>query len=62
MDGHLFERCFERLLQLPSHTGYRLQLAQRYAYVLPESHLLDVIARYSPLIEVGAGTGYWSHS
>jgi hypothetical protein len=61
MDVHPFERCFQRLDQLPNHTGYRLQLAQRYAYVLPEPHLLDVIARYSPLLEVGAGTGYWAY-
>jgi hypothetical protein len=44
-----------------NHTGYRLQLAQRYPYILPETRLLDVIARYSPLVEVGAGTGYWSY-
>ena len=58
---HPFERCFQRLYRLPNASGYRLQLAQRYAYVLPEPHLLEVIARYSPLVEVGAGTGYWSY-
>jgi hypothetical protein len=49
------------LVQLPDDVAYRLQLAQRYAYVLPEPHLLDVVARQSPLVEVGAGTGYWSY-
>jgi hypothetical protein len=39
----------------------RLRLAQRYAYVLPEPRLLDVLCRHSPLVEVGAGTGYWAH-
>jgi hypothetical protein len=59
-EGHPFERCFKRRLQLPAYPAYQLQLAQRYAYVFPESRLLDVIVRYSPLVEVGAGTGYWS--
>jgi hypothetical protein len=61
MDVHPFERCFQRLVQLPSEIRYRLGLAQRYAYVLPQRHLLDVVARQSPLVEVGAGTGYWSY-
>jgi len=61
MEAHPFERCFERRLQLPNYRGYRLQLARRYAYVLPQSYLLGLIARYSPLVEVGAGTGYWSY-
>jgi hypothetical protein len=29
--------------------------------VLPESHLLKVVQRYSPLVELGAGTGYWAY-
>jgi hypothetical protein len=61
VDAHPFEQCFQRLVQLPSDIRYRLGLAQRYAYVLPQPHLLDVIARQSPLVEVGAGTGYWSY-
>jgi hypothetical protein len=56
-----FTRCFERLHQLPHSSRYSLQLAQRFAYVLPQPHVLEVIRRYSPLIEIGAGTGYWSY-
>jgi hypothetical protein len=29
--------------------------------VLPERRLLDAIAPYSPLVEIGAGTGYWAY-
>jgi hypothetical protein len=29
--------------------------------VLPEPHLLDVVKRYSPLVELGAGRGYWAY-
>lgn len=42
-------------------SGYRLDLARRYSYVLPEPHLLRAIATYTPLVEIGAGTGYWAH-
>jgi hypothetical protein len=56
-----FTRCLERCLQLPEQGSCRLQLAQRYSYVVPQPHLLDVLGRYSPLVELGAGTGYWAH-
>ncbi|HSR26748.1 MAG TPA: hypothetical protein VLW53_24580 [Candidatus Eisenbacteria bacterium] len=56
-----FTRCFERGRQLPNETAYRLALARRFSYVLSEGHLLDVVCRYSPLVELGAGTGYWAY-
>jgi len=39
----------------------RLRLAHRYSYVLPQPHLLDVVRRHAPLVELGAGTGYWAY-
>jgi hypothetical protein len=38
-----------------------LRLAQRYAYVFPSDSALAVLAGLGPLVEVGAGTGYWAH-
>ncbi len=35
-------------------------LAQRYAYVLPDGASLAMLAELGPLVEVGAGTGYWA--
>lgn len=61
MDTHPFARCYQRLTAMSDNPKYRLQLAQRYSYVLPEPHLVDAVARQSPLVEVGAGTGYWSY-
>ncbi|MHB8689413.1 MAG: hypothetical protein ACYDB4_19855 [Candidatus Dormibacteraceae bacterium] len=29
--------------------------------MLPKPHLIALIARYSPLVELGAGTGYWTY-
>ena len=61
MLDHPFARCYWRRHQLANEEGYLLGLAHRYAYVLPEPHLLEVISRYSPLVEIGAGTGYWAY-
>ena len=56
-----FGQCIGRRELLANEESYRFELALRYSYVLPESHLLEVISRYSPLVEVGAGTGYWAY-
>jgi hypothetical protein len=38
-----------------------LLLAQRYAYVFPSDSALAMLAGLGPLVEIGAGTGYWAH-
>jgi hypothetical protein len=35
-------------------------LAQRYSYVFPDDRSLAALAALGPLVEVGAGTGYWA--
>jgi hypothetical protein len=37
-----------------------LRLAQQYAYVLPSDSILEILAGLGPLVEIGAGTGYWA--
>lgn len=32
----------------------------RYAWAIPDEDAVQLIARYSPIVEVGAGTGYWA--
>ncbi len=39
---------------------YRPELTARYAFSIPVIEVLDRVAGYSPLVEVGAGTGYWA--
>ena len=38
-----------------------LTLAQRYAYVVPSDSTLAMLAALGPLVEIGAGTGYWAY-
>jgi hypothetical protein len=35
-------------------------LAQRYSYVFPDHRSLAELGTFGPLVEIGAGTGYWA--
>ncbi|TFG37253.1 MAG: hypothetical protein E4H39_02500 [Syntrophobacterales bacterium] len=39
---------------------YRPELITKYAFSIPVMETLEIIAGYSPLVEIGAGTGYWA--
>ena len=41
--------------------GVLLMLAQQYAYVFPDDSALAMLAGLGPLVEIGAGTGYWAY-
>lgn len=38
----------------------RTKLVKQYSWAIPNDKALDAIARRGPIIEVGAGTGYWA--
>ncbi len=38
----------------------RQHLTRKYAFGVPGDAALDCLARYEPLVEIGAGTGYWA--
>jgi hypothetical protein len=38
-----------------------LALAQRYSYVYPTPGILAMLSELGPIVEVGAGTGYWAY-
>lgn len=40
--------------------GARKELVKRYAWAIPNEQALEAIAAWSPLVEIGAGTGYWA--
>lgn len=45
------------VLDLP---GRRRELAALFAWAIPDEGALAVLARHAPLLECGAGTGYWA--
>lgn len=38
----------------------RRQAIERWAFAVPSPAVLELIAGYSPIVELGAGTGYWA--
>jgi hypothetical protein len=48
------------LAQLLALSERRRELAQLFAWAVPTDEALAAIALYAPLIECGAGTGYWA--
>lgn len=39
----------------------RMALVKKYAWAIPDKKTLSIIAEYSPIVEMGAGTGYWAY-
>jgi hypothetical protein len=55
------------LLEAPAEQRARLDLAERrrelaslFSWAIPTEEALDLLGRYAPLVECGAGMGYWS--
>lgn len=42
-------------------SGYRDIAVQEYAWAIPNLKALKAIKKYSPIIELGAGSGYWAY-
>jgi len=39
----------------------RDEFTKKYAWAIPTEEALEVIEKYGPLVEMGAGTGYWAY-
>lgn len=38
----------------------RSETVHKYSFAIPDEDSLNLIAKYSPILEIGAGTGYWA--
>lgn len=45
----------------PLHFKTRERLVEKYAWAIPDDQSLEMIAECGPIVEIGAGTGYWAH-
>lgn len=36
-------------------------LVEKYAWAIPNNTAIKIISKFSPLVEMGAGNGYWAH-
>lgn len=48
------------LAQLLALDSRRRTLVSRFAWAIPDGAALDLLERHAPLVECGAGTGYWA--
>lgn len=47
------------LLDIVCGDGFELE--ERYAWAIPDDRALRILEEFSPVIEIGAGRGYWAH-
>jgi hypothetical protein len=50
---HLRKLTFERYVM-------RQRMIAKYAWAVPNTEAIELLIRHSPLVEMGAGTGYWA--
>ena len=55
-----FDAALRKLGDGSDDDAARLVLAQQYSYVYPDAKSLALLATLGPLVEMGAGTGYWA--
>ena len=39
----------------------RRELIKIYSWAVPDDESLEILVKYSPIVEIGAGTGYWAY-
>ena len=44
-----------------SSYNWQRELRDLYGYAIPSEDAIDRLARLSPIVEIGAGNGYWAH-
>ena len=54
---YLFKQIKKGSLELYSK---REELVKQYSWAIPDQTSIDLISKYSPLVEMGAGGGYWA--
>lgn len=52
---------FDGLLNLAKLARSRRELIYKYAFAIPNEPALRKIAERAPIVEIGAGSGYWAH-
>lgn len=51
----------EQITQTIVEMGIREKFVSRFGFAVPTRYAIDAIARYQPILEVGAGSGYWAY-
>jgi hypothetical protein len=59
-DHHTVDEIFDNVRDLALTELRRKPLINKYSWSIPDARAIAICKRYSPLIEVGAGGGYWA--
>ena len=53
---------FEKFNMITDKSGFliRHELVVKYSWAIPNEEAINVITKYSPVVEIGCGTGYWA--
>jgi hypothetical protein len=51
------ETCWREISKI---NAWVTKYTQKYSWAIPNGDVLQEIAKYTPLVEIGAGTGYWA--
>ena len=51
---------WEEFMECRGEFNLRWEGIREYAFAVPDPKAISVIAKYSPIVEIGAGTGYWA--
>ena len=57
----LHHAIIQSVIQPESVARIRKKLVAAYAWAIPSREALELLADHGPLLELGAGTGYWAH-
>lgn len=52
---------FERLRAQVDFFSKRYEYVRKYGFAVPTPEALALVARYGPVLEIGAGCGYWAY-
>jgi hypothetical protein len=55
-------KAMKRIVREPGMRAFRARdhFVRRFAWAVPTDEALQAIAKFSPIVEIGAGTGYWA--
>ncbi|CCI39922.1 unnamed protein product [Albugo candida] len=58
--AHVFNEEMDEDTRQKYHNMLDVQIAMKYAWAIPDERALQIIKFYGPIVEMGAGTGYWA--
>lgn len=60
-DRGIQPKYYQRVAKLRHHRSlHRYEYCQYYSWAIPSNKAIEAIAKYAPIVEIGAAGGYWA--